>query len=187
MANLTWTDRLRIEWRVWSLDQRLYDLPRATRVARRRELRENLVAAAQSVGARTAVANLGPPARLAAELLAAEYGDDPRPHWVTALVVFLTTQLVLTSFLAEAATAFGQGLVAGQPDRSGTFTWTGVAWLQDQVTYTVADGQVSWVGGAWTPLAWVLFVALTVVAGRAWRALPPWRGRSASALAERAA
>ena len=46
----TWFDRLRIERVVWTLDQRLYDLPRAVRIAHRRELRENLLTAARDVG-----------------------------------------------------------------------------------------------------------------------------------------
>jgi hypothetical protein len=55
---LTWIDRLRIERAVWTLDQRLYDLPRKARIARRRELRENLRTAAQDVGVAAAVRNL---------------------------------------------------------------------------------------------------------------------------------
>ena len=43
---LTWIDRLRIERAVWALDQRLYDLPRRSRIERRRELRGNLVTGA---------------------------------------------------------------------------------------------------------------------------------------------
>ena len=32
--SLTWFDRLRIERFVWTLDQRIYDLPRASRIAK---------------------------------------------------------------------------------------------------------------------------------------------------------
>ena len=44
---LTWVDRLRIERVVWMLDQRLYDIPRESRIAHRREVRQNLLSAAQ--------------------------------------------------------------------------------------------------------------------------------------------
>ena len=43
-------DRLRIERVVWTLDQRLYDLPRSSRIAKRREVRQNVLAAAHDVG-----------------------------------------------------------------------------------------------------------------------------------------
>ncbi len=49
---LTWMDRLRIERVVWALDQRLYDLPRRSRIAKRREVRQNLLTAAQDIGTR---------------------------------------------------------------------------------------------------------------------------------------
>src|SRR5438477_6364100 len=106
---LTWIDRLRIERVVWTLDQRLYDLPRKSRIAKRREVRENLHAAATDVGVRGALRNLGNTQRLAAEYRAAEYGDEPQPAWLTAVLFFLTAQLFLTAFLIEAATAFGDG------------------------------------------------------------------------------
>ena len=60
-TNLTLVDRLRIEGRVWALDQQLYDLPRKQRIATRREVRSNLVSAAQSVGTRQALQTSGPP------------------------------------------------------------------------------------------------------------------------------
>ena len=47
---LGWIDRLRIERVVWALDQRLYDLPRKSRIAKRREVRENLLTAAADIG-----------------------------------------------------------------------------------------------------------------------------------------
>ena len=56
--DLTFTDRLRIERAVWTLDGRLQDLPRTSRVAKRRELRANLRAAATDVGTAEAVRRL---------------------------------------------------------------------------------------------------------------------------------
>ena len=52
---LTWSDRLRIERVVWMLDQRLYDIPRESRLAHRREVRLNLLSAAQDIGTRAAL------------------------------------------------------------------------------------------------------------------------------------
>ncbi len=62
--HITWIDRLRIERVVWALDQQLYDLPRASRIAKRREVRENLFAAAHDIGTTEALRRLslcGPP------------------------------------------------------------------------------------------------------------------------------
>jgi hypothetical protein len=90
---LSMVDRLRIERVVWALDQRLYDLPRKSRVAKRREVRENLQVAAADVGVADAMHNLGNTRRLAAEYRAAEFGDEPRPAWMAAAVFLLTAQL----------------------------------------------------------------------------------------------
>jgi hypothetical protein len=65
---LTWIDRLRIERVVWLLDQRLYDIPRESRIAHRRDVRQNLLAAASDVGTGAALRNLGSSAQLAARI-----------------------------------------------------------------------------------------------------------------------
>lgn len=177
---LTWIDRLRIERAVWALDQRLYDLPRKSRIARRRELRDNLHAAAEDVGAVAALRNLGDSRLLAAEYLSAQFGDGARPAWITAATFLLTGQLLLTSLLSEAAAAFGDGVTAADPHATGTFTWEGIRYLQSSVTYSFVDGTRSSVGGAWTPLAWGLWLAATVLIGRLWRVASTWRRRHAS-------
>ncbi len=59
----TW-DRLRIERAVWSLDGRLQDLPRKSRVEKRRELRANLIDATADVGAPEALRRVGSISRL---------------------------------------------------------------------------------------------------------------------------
>ncbi|QMU70627.1 hypothetical protein [Streptacidiphilus sp. P02-A3a] len=69
---VTWLDRLRVERLLWSLDQRLYDLPRRTRIAHRREVRANLLAAAAEVGAAEALRRLGGARELAAQYLDAD-------------------------------------------------------------------------------------------------------------------
>jgi hypothetical protein len=177
MHRVTVIDRLRIERVVWFLDQRLYDLPRRSRIAKRREVRANLLSAAQDVGARAALRQLGTSRQLAADYLDAELGTAPRASWIAAGLFLATGQLVFTSVLSEAAMAFGKGITAADPSATGTFTWNGIGYLQDTVTYTFVDGRGSSVGGAWTPLAWALWIIATVLVGRLWRLVPRWRLR----------
>ncbi len=176
-ATVTWFDRLRIERVVWALDQRLYDLPRNSRIAKRREVRENLLAAAVDIGATSALKNLGNSRQLAAEYRSAEFGSEARPSWMAAAVFFLGVQLILTLFLSEATSAFGKGISTMNPHASGTFTWSGIHYLQSSVTYTFVDGKGSSVGGAWTPLTWIIWIAATILVGRLWRFASMWRNR----------
>jgi hypothetical protein len=175
---VTWVDRLRIERAVWALDQRLYDLPRKSRIARRREVRENLRVAVIDIGTGDALRNLGNSRQLAAEYRAAEFGDQARPLWIAAAVFFLGSQLLLTFFLNEAASAFGDGIKAAHPNATGTFTWGGIRYLQDTVTYTFVNGKGSSLGGAWTPITWVVWIVMTVFVGRLWRVASMWRRRA---------
>ena len=175
-------DRLRIERVVWSLDQRLYDLPRKTRVERRRELRGNLLDAARDADTSSALRDVGDSGTLAAEYLDAELGPGPRHSWMAAGVFLLTSALLLTSFFFDAADAFGEGILAGNPSTAGTFTWPGIDHLQSAVTYTVADGTHTFVGGAFTPLTWALLATGTIAVGRLWRALPMWRRHHAARI-----
>lgn len=172
---ITVLDRLRIERLVWALDQRLYGLPRASRIAKRREVRDNLVSAAHDVGTREALRRLGSSHRLAAEYLTAEYGDGPRHSWNAAGLFCATVPLLVNYVLTGAMSAYGDGIAAADPHATGTFTWPGIAYLQSPVTYTFAGGQGSHVGGAWTPLTYLLWAAGTVLAGRLWRLLPTRR------------
>ncbi len=180
---VTWLDRLRIERVVWTLDQRLYDLPRKVRIATRREVRDNLLTAAADMGTGPALARLGNSHQLATEYLSAHFGDEPRPSWWAAAAFLLTAQLFFTEWLREAAVAFGDGLTAADPHVTGTFTWGGLDFVQSTVTYTYADGQGTFVGGAWTPLAWALWIIATILVGRLWRAPLAWRRRRAAARA----
>jgi hypothetical protein len=177
---LTWFDRLRIERLVWTLDHRLYDLPHASRVAHRREVRQNLLSAAEEIGAGAALRNLGGSAQLASAYLAAEFGDRPRHSWVAAILFAATTLLVATSIFSDAGQAFGAGIVAADPDAGGTYRWGGIPYLQTTVTYTLEDGRGTFDGGAFTPLFWAVWLAVTVVVGRLWR-VRPYRLASSSA------
>ena len=58
-----------------------------------------------------------------------------------------------------------------------------ISYLQTEVTYTVADGDHTFTGGAFSLFTWVLLVLGTVAIGRLWRALPRWRRRRAAAPA----
>ena len=175
--SISWIDRARIERAVWALDQRLYDLPRKSRIAKRREVRENLITATTDIGARGALRNLGNSRQLAAEYLSAEFGDEARPSWMAAALFLLTGQLILTSILTEAALAFGDGITAANASVTGNFTWRGIRYLQDTVTYTFVNGESTYVGGAWTPFAWVIWIVATIFVGRLWRVYSIWPRR----------
>jgi len=174
-TNLTLLDRLRIEGRVWSLDQQLYDLPRKQRIATRREVRSNVVSAAESVGARQALSNLGTTRQLAEEYLQAQFGPAPRASWWSASIFLLTAVLVLTSIFSETAQGFSNGILAASPHATGHFSWHGISYLQTGIDYTVRDGRVDSVGGALTPLSYLLLALGAVGVGRLWRAIPGWR------------
>jgi hypothetical protein len=173
---INWIDRLRIERFVWALDQQIYDLPRASRIARRREVRDNLLAAARDVGTTEALRRLGSSRRLAHEYLAAELGDGPRHSWIAAAYFAGLFPLILLSGLGQAASAYQDGITAVNPHVTGTFTWHGIDYLQTDVTFTFVDGNASQVGGAWTPLTYAIWILGTVLIGRLWRLLP-WISR----------
>jgi hypothetical protein len=178
-------DRLRIERLVWMLDQQIYDLPRSTRVATRREVRANLLEAAGDVGTTEALRRVGGSRRLAEQYLSAEFGDRPRHTWVGAAYAAALTPLLLNFFLGEAALSFQDGVIAVDPHATGTFTAAGVSWLQTATTFTFTDGSAASRGGAWTPLTYVLWALVTIGAGRLWRLRRPrGRGRTVTAGAD---
>lgn len=178
--NISWLDRARIERFVWTLDQRLYDLPRASRIAIRREVRQNLLSATGDVGVRAALRQMGGTAELAGGYMTAEFGEGPRHSWVAAAAFLGAFPLIVVALLGEATNAFADGIRAADPHATGTFTWDGLSLLQTGVTYTFNDGHWSSTGGAMAPLAWVLLVAGTLLAGRLWRVLPTRRRRRAA-------
>lgn len=173
MTTTPWRDRLRVERAVWAFDRRLQDLPRKSRVARRRELRDNLYSAAEDVGAAAAVRQLGDRRQLAAGYLTAEYGDwQPRPSSTRAAAAAVLFYFVVTWLLEAGSSAFRAGILTGQPDVTGSFSWNGIPYLLDDVAFTFSNGTSTSVGGAWHPLAYAALVLVTIVAGRLWRLLP---------------
>jgi hypothetical protein len=175
-------DRLRLERLVWSPDQQLYDLPRAQRIATRREVRANLRDAAHDVGTSEALRRVGGSRRLAEQYLQAEFGDGPRHSWIAAVFAAGLIPFALNFVLAEAASAFQRGVTAADPHATGTFLWDGVAYLQQSVTFSLTDGRADSAGGGWTPLAYVLWILAVIAAGRLWR-LPRTRRRNRTAVA----
>jgi hypothetical protein len=170
--SVTWIDRLRIERFVWMLDQQIYDLPRSSRIAKRREVRDNLLVAARDVGTTEALRRLGSSSRLAKEYLTAEFGEGPRHSWIAAAYFCMLIPLVINFFFSEAAAAYQQAITATDPHATGTFTWSGISYLQTAVTYTFTEGHSDRAGGAWTPITYVLWLVGTVLVGRLWRLLP---------------
>jgi hypothetical protein len=162
-------DRLRIERLVWALDQQIYDLPRRARIATRREVRANLLEAATDVGATAALRGVGGSRQLAEQYLQAEFGEGPRHSWISAAYAAGLMPLLLTFFLGEAQNAFLDGITAADPHAGGTYLWNGVSWLQRPVEMTLTDGHASSTGGSWTILTYVLWLIVTLAAGRLWR------------------
>lgn len=173
----SWIDRIRIERLVWTLDQRIYDLPWRTRIARRREVRDNLLTAAADVGAGAALRRLGSSRELAQQYLAAEFGDGPRHSWIAAAVFLAGFPLLLNFVLSEATLGYQHAISAASPHATGIFTWSGISYLQHTVVYTFSDGHGSFTGGDWSLVSWALLAAGTVLAGRLWR-LRPFRHRT---------
>lgn len=178
---LTLLDRARIERLVWALDQRLYDLPRRSRIEKRREVRANLLEAAKDHGAGAALRRIGGSAALAREYLGAEFGDRPHHSWMGATYFAVIAPLFLDFGLGTASNAYAQALTVGRPASSGTFTWSGISYLQSPLTFTVDHGNVTQDGGAWTPGVYVLLFVGTVACGRLWRLLPTASRRRADA------
>ncbi len=175
---LTWIDRLRIERVVWTLDQRLYDIPRPSRIAHRREVRQNLLSAAQDVGTTAALRNIGTSAQLADAYRAAEFGDRPRHSWIAAGLWAATSMLVVTAVLTDAANGFAAGIAAANQHATGTYHWAGLSLLQSGVTAKAVDGHTTVSGGGLSGAGWVLWVVIAVMVGRLWRAPGTWRARA---------
>lgn len=178
---VTWFDRLRIECAVWALDQRLYDLPRHDRIETRREVRRNLLSGAGDIGTTRALRNLGGSGQLAGEYLAASFGARPRHSWTAAGLVGAGIPFLATWIFGSAADAFSHGVAAADGASGAAYTWDGIWPLQGTVTSTLVDGDVTWTGGAFTPLFYVLWILAAVLAGRLWRVLPHWRSRARGA------
>ncbi|WP_436529213.1 hypothetical protein [Actinoplanes sp. HUAS TT8] len=162
-----WFDRLRIERLVWMLDQQIYDLPRARRIATRREVRANLLEASADVGTGEALRRIGGSRGLAEQYLRAEFGDRPRHSWIGAITAAGFTPLILNFVLSEATGAFADGVRAAHG--SGTFAYSGLMFLQHAQTVTVDGADLQLSGGGWSFTAYILWLLIVIFAGRLWR------------------
>ncbi len=178
-SNLTRIERLRIEWTVWAFDYLLINMPHRLRVAKRREMRADLLAAAADVGIPEALRQLGSLRRLAADYLDAQYGErGPRPSfwrgatWMALLlpIMFAIEDLGKWSFLDG---------VRAIPHATGVFHYAGLKFLGLDFTYTFADGRN--VASGWsqsvTAVELAYMFAAFLIGARTWRLLASWRSR----------
>jgi len=178
---LTWMDRMRIERAVWSLNSYLRNLPRKSRIAKRRELRVNLRAASADVGANEALRRLGNVHAMAVEFLATEYGG-PAPSWIVATYVLFIAYYFMVWIVNARIDAFKVGAIAANPHLTGTFHLTGVAYVLRNDTFIFTNGRVTEIGGTLLPIVNLYIFALVVLVGRLWRAIPAVRQRSLGAI-----
>lgn len=156
-----------------SLELRLDWMPGRRRRAVLRELRDNLDAAAAERGMRSAIADLGRPAALAREYVAAE--PVYRPRWTSgalaagvAFGAWLYATLFYTVGMLDALASTGTAAPA-----TGSFLGTRVQAAAN------ADGlSAGFTGFPWAPLLVVLLTFLLV--SRAWNVLPGRRDRTAA-------
>jgi hypothetical protein len=173
---LTWKDRMRIERAVWTLNSYLRNLPRKSRIAKRRELRVNLRAASADVGANEALRRLGNVRTMAVEYLVNEYGG-PGPSWIVATYVLFAGYFFMIWLVNARIAAFKVGAIAANSHLTGTFHLTGVAYVFHNVTFIFTNGKANEIGGTFLPLVNVYIFALVILAGRLWRAVPALRRR----------
>jgi hypothetical protein len=172
--------RLRIERLVWELDQRLWELPRRRRIDCRREVRQNLLAAAGETGVTAAMRGVGSAAELARGYKAAEYGDRPRPHWWAAgIAALLIAQLPLL-IQGQVTTMNEAAIRAVDPHATGNFTVPGIVFLQHATVYTFSNGQAALSGGDLSPLFYIAWLASVILIGRLWR-VRIWRNQVTAA------
>jgi hypothetical protein len=170
-ARLRVTDRLQRDWYVFKVDLLAQDVPSGYRKSRRRELRSDLTAAAADVGMSQAVRDLGPASVLAHQLKLAE--GRKLPHVWTGVITFTIIlyawagmMMATTYALIEAATQLGG-------DRVVTVH---ASWLGTTASITNGPHHLS---GQWegSGLTLAVFVAVALLAARAWRYRPAWLQR----------
>ena len=165
----TFGDRLRIELAIlridWELDGRI---PWRVRRRLKSELRSNLIAAAESVGAKAAVSQLGDLRALATSYLDIYRGrvDARRGAWAAVITYAAIQVLAVAVFLA-----FQSGIVAGGGHGGSYELLPGFGPFQGSVNHGYEMEILS-------PAHLVLMAAAFVIGSRAWRALPHGTRRS---------
>jgi hypothetical protein len=171
---LGWSDKLRIERTVWTLDALLADLPRRARRSARCDVRANLRAAAANVGAIQALRDLGSVRRIALDYLDAEYGEHrPRPRVFKGVFWAILIELVILSWAVVGHEAFTAGLrAAGQPP--GTYSWSAMRALG--IVTEVSFDDTGFASFSLNIYLWFLayILAAFVIGGRLWRLIPAW-------------
>jgi hypothetical protein len=175
---VTLTDRLLIEWTVWTVDTYVQSLPGRSRRAVRRELRANLRASAAELGRAEAIRRLGGLRRLSREYLDAEYGHDgPRPQLLRGMFWAFTIEAVILVTLISGFESFLAGVEsAGQPD-PGTYSWNSLSLLglSGDVSYDATG--LSEFNFKFSGLALLYMVAGFILGSRLWRLVPAWLRR----------
>ena len=179
MSNtLNLVDRLRIERVVWTVGVLVSDLPHRSQRAVRRELRDNLRAAASEAGVSAAVRGLGGLRHLAAGYLEAEYGDSrPRPRWLRGVAWAMVVYLVFVGIMFVGNDAFISGVLAANPRATGTYSWTRLGVWGPGLTVTMSDGQVSSAVLKIAAPILLYFAVAYLLGARVWRLPAPWRRR----------
>jgi hypothetical protein len=171
----TFADRLRIERTVWRFDMLLYDLPTRARRAVRKELRANLIAAAEH-GADAAVRQLGDLKELAEGYLEVEYGPPARrPQWRKGIFWAVAAELLVMLTSLVGFVSFMDGVQAAGGHASGTYRWGG--WLGSwgpTGEVTLDDGMFSGFLFEASPALFVLPFLAFLLGSRAWRTVAPW-------------
>jgi hypothetical protein len=161
--------RARLELYMQRLDYHLSDLPRWRRRQIRREIRDNLAAAAADVGPGRALANLGHPRVLASGYVAAEGRPLPQLRkgaWWALAVVAIYFGIVLL---------YAMGFSDGGEAAAGVGTSVRTSFLWATVR---ANGGVKALSAEFNGYLLLLPPLLAfLLAGRIWRALPPLRRR----------
>ena len=166
---LSFGERLGIELAIlridWELDGRI---PWRVRRRLKSELRSNLIAAAESVGAKAAVSQLGDLRALATSYLDIYRGrvDARRGAWAAVITYAAIQVLAVAVFLA-----FQSGIVAGGGHGGSYELLPGFGPFQGSVNHGYEMEILS-------PAHLVLMAAAFVIGSRAWRALPHGTRRS---------
>lgn len=159
--------RLQLERAVQSYDLwlELRGTPRKRRRALRHELRANLTDAAATVGARTAVRNLGSTRAMAA---AAVEPNPAHPRWSVGAVAGVSALMLVAVTLTFSAMAWVEGVMATDPTRGVT---GGLPWFPgSELAYDpLASGFAFGLGFGWAPL--VAFTITFLLVAQPWRPL----------------
>lgn len=179
-STLTLLDHLRIEFAIVRVDVMISALSLERQEEILGELRTNLRAASDQMGSAEAVRRLGGLRRLARNYLDVEYGDPgPRPRWLIGILWVFVVVGVLLAVAFAGSLGFVHGVLAADPQASGTYAWHALAPVVSE-DFVFSGGRPHSFGVAFSapvlavPAA-ALGAAVFAIGARAWRCLPLWR------------